>query len=329
MNRICSGCGVILQSKDKEKEGYVTENKLNEALYCERCFKLKNYGKVENTEININGLNAIKKLKKEKKCILYLVDLINVSSNVKEHLELLDKNDYIVLTKRDALPKSVKDEKIIKYFKENYINTDNLLIVSSFKKLNIDKLLAALKASKSKEAYIVGNSNSGKSTLLNAILNSMGLASQIVTSRTLNTTMDNIEIKINETLKLIDTPGFNCPTIEKYLSLNEIKKLQVKKEIKVKTIQLKPNYSIYIENYFRLDYLGKDINSFSIYASNSLNIKTKKIIIDTKLKKIHLTINESSDIVINGLVFIKVTKPCEIDVYTYDANLISIRKNII
>ena len=41
MIKKCLGCGINLQTKDKEKEGY-TEDLNNEI--CERCFKLKNYG---------------------------------------------------------------------------------------------------------------------------------------------------------------------------------------------------------------------------------------------------------------------------------------------
>lgn len=41
MTKKCSGCGVLLQNDNINKEGYVDD--LNKDI-CERCFKLKYYG---------------------------------------------------------------------------------------------------------------------------------------------------------------------------------------------------------------------------------------------------------------------------------------------
>ena len=42
----CLGCGIELQCEDKNKEGFVPEEKLltQENLLCQRCYKIKNYG---------------------------------------------------------------------------------------------------------------------------------------------------------------------------------------------------------------------------------------------------------------------------------------------
>ena len=44
MNKICFGCGIKLQSTDKEKLGYVPEKKLESSKYCMRCFRMMHYG---------------------------------------------------------------------------------------------------------------------------------------------------------------------------------------------------------------------------------------------------------------------------------------------
>ena len=38
----CQGCGATLQNIDNSKAGYVPYHNINEASYCQRCFKLKN-----------------------------------------------------------------------------------------------------------------------------------------------------------------------------------------------------------------------------------------------------------------------------------------------
>ena len=49
MIKKCTGCGIILQTEDINKEGY-TENIDNEL--CLRCFKLKNYGEYKAVTLN-------------------------------------------------------------------------------------------------------------------------------------------------------------------------------------------------------------------------------------------------------------------------------------
>ena len=44
MSKKCIGCGAILQSDDKDKIGYIRKEKLEDSNYCERCFKITNYG---------------------------------------------------------------------------------------------------------------------------------------------------------------------------------------------------------------------------------------------------------------------------------------------
>ena len=60
---------------------------------------------------------------------------------------------------------------------------------------------------------------------------------------------------------------------------------------------------------------------------NRMKIKTRDDLKALPKKNIHL--NGEEDIVINGLGFIKVTKECDVVVYTLDENLISVRKSMI
>ena len=52
MNKKCIGCGITLQTKNKNKLGFISEAKYQEGNYCERCFKVINYN--EFIPVNID-----------------------------------------------------------------------------------------------------------------------------------------------------------------------------------------------------------------------------------------------------------------------------------
>lgn len=333
MNKKCVGCGSLLQSKYPDKDGYINEELINDAKYCKRCFKIKNYGEYTVITEKIEFDKIIKDINNTESLVVFLVDILNINQDAIKFLKKFKNEKLIVITKRDAIPKSVKDNKIINYFNENFYRTDNIICVSSYKNKNIDEFLNKIRNLNYKKVYIVGLTNSGKSTFINAILKSIGKEPIITTSALPNTTINYIEIKINEDITIIDTPGFVLEnSIYNYISFNEVKKITPTKELKVKTYQIKPEETIFVDGLFRIDYLSKHKNSFSFYMNNNLNFNRMKIKTRDTLKalpKKNLHLNSNEDIVINGLGFIKVIKECDVVIYTLDESLISTRKSMI
>lgn len=333
MTKKCIGCGCLLQSKYPKKDGYIKEEKINKASYCERCFKIKNYGEYTVITEKIEFDKIIDKINKTESLVVFLIDILNINKDVIKYIRNFKRETFIVITKRDIIPKSVKDKKIIDYFKENFYNTENIMCVSSFKNKNVDEFLNKIKEKKYEKVYIVGLTNSGKSTFINAIMKSIGKKPSVTTSALPNTTVDLIEIKIDEKLTLIDTPGFVMDnSIYSYIPFKEVKKITPLKELKVKTYQIKPEETIFVDGLFRIDYLSKHKNSMSFYMNNSLNFNRMKIKTRDTLKalpKKNIQLKGEEDIVINGLGFIKVVKECNVVVYAIDENLISIRKSMI
>jgi len=326
-DKICLGCGSILQDKDNKKDGYTINLEHN---LCERCFKLKNYGEYKKTEKNNQDYNKILNSINKKSLVLYICDILSLN------LENIDKfnNVILVLTKRDILPKSIKDNKIIEYIKKRHENLLDIEIISSTHNYNLDSLYnKIIKYNNKLPIYLVGNTNSGKSTLLNKILKNYSTQElEITTSMYPSTTLDKIEIKLNEEITLIDTPGLlNENSLMNKLSNKELKKYNIKKEIKPRTIQIKDTGSILIDNLIRLDYHTKIPNSITIYINNG--IPTKKISTNNTILKdgMHknILLNNNKDIVIEDICFIKIVNPIEIDLYTKENIKISIRDNLI
>ena len=322
MNK-CIGCGSILQDTDKNKDGYVLD--INDKLF-QRCFRIRYYNEYKNTIRDNNDYLKILDSINNDDLVVYVTSLLDI------RLDYIDsfKNVIVVLTKRDILPKSVKDEKLIKYIKSRY-NPLEVIVVSSVKNYNIDYLFDTLRQYKKNNIYVVGTTNGGKSTLINKIIKNYSDNDVVITSSMYpSTTLDKIEINILG-LNVIDTPGLiNKGSIVNYIDNNLLKKITIKKEIKPKTYQLNGKGSILIEDLIRLDYDTKG-TSMTIYVNNLVNIrflgKDNNKLLDGKCNKFSLDNNK--DIVISDLCFIKFTKNVNLNIYSNYDVLIYERDNLI
>lgn len=326
----CSGCGVKLQNNDNSIIGYTSN--LNNNL-CERCFRIRNYNEYKTViKDNSDYIDILKEINKTDDLVVLVVDLFNVNKNIEDISKYIDNDILLVLTKRDLLPKSCYDEKFKKYFEDYNLNIIDTVIISSLKNYNFDELYNKINDYKnSNNVYVVGFTNSGKSTLINKIIYNYSDYDTIITTSNLpSTTIDSIEVKVNDSLTLIDTPGLlDDGDIINYVDSFELKKIIPNKEIKPITYQIKDKQTIIIEDLLRLDV--DKYNSLTIYMSNNLNIKRIYKNIDNlkNLKKYELVLEDDSDIVIQGLGFIKITNKTKIILYIKEGISVFVRKNII
>ena len=314
MNRKCMGCGNIL--KDDELEHNI----------CNRCFRLKHYGEYHVTnKDNSDYLKIINNIDSND-LVIYVTSLLN--------LTIMDlskfKNVIVVLTKRDILPKSVKDNKIIDYVKNHY-NFKDIEVISSIKNYNLDNLISKIEKYNKKKVYLIGNTNSGKSTLLNKLIENYSESDiDITTSMYPSTTLDTIEVKIND-IMFIDTPGIiDNGSVINYIDYKMLKKITPKKEVKPRTYQIKGKGSLVIEDLVRIDYETND-NSMTIYIANSVNIlrvgEGNPRLKD--LPKREFNLKNDKDIVITDLCFIKFVKGLKVKIYANNNINVYERDNLI
>ncbi len=330
--KYCEGCGIKLQDENVLQEGYTSnlENKL-----CQRCFRIKNYGEYQVvTKSNQEYIEILKSVGTTKNLVLYIVDLLNIERDLSEIRNYIPNKMILVLNKKDVLPKSIKEAKIIEYFKNLDINFEEIIVISAEKNENIDYLLKQIKYYQtSREVYVVGHTNAGKSTLINKLLRNYSTNTQELTISPLpSTTLNTVRIDINDYLTLIDTPGLvDSSSIINYIDQDMFKKISPKKEIKPRTFQLRKGQSIIIENLARIDYVEGEKNSFTCFMSNDLvirRISNRKD--DLKhLQKRTIEMKYEEDLCINGLGFIKIVNKGVIDLYI-DHNVESFtRKSLI
>lgn len=336
MTKKCLGCGALFQIKDPKKAGFIEKENFDKAVICKRCFRIKNYGDYEVINKDIKDYQKIfDEISKKRDLILFLCDIFTLDESL-NYINKLNGKVILVITKKDLLPKSVKEYKLINYIKKNYnLNIVDIIFVSSNKNYNIDLLYNLVNKRKvSSNVYLVGNTNAGKSTLINALIKSYGKNDSFITTSSLPaTTIDLIEVKLNDVLTLVDTPGLVSPNnYLTNLNLKEVKKILPKVEIKPRTYQMKPNQSLLIGDYARIDYLSDEKNSFTIYLSNNIkvdriNLNTNDILRNLKLTSFNLKRNK--DIVINGLLFCKITNDAKVNVYVKDNVKVFERDNLI
>ena len=311
--KTCSGCGVKLQDENVLQEGYTTS--LDNDI-CQRCFRMKNYGEYQMiTKSNDEYLEILKSVGETKDLVLYIADLLNLEKNIEQIRNIIPNKMILVLNKRDVLPKSVNENKLIKYLEE-------IIVVSVSKNYNIDYLLKKIKFHQtSKNVYVVGHTNAGKSSLINKLIQNYSDNLQELTMSPLpSTTLNTVKIEINDYLTLIDTPGLvDSGSILNHVDTSLVKKISPKKEIKPKTYQLRPNQSIIIEDIIRIDYVEGERNSFTLFVSNDLKVRRLlNLLNNNELKdknKITYDVKYDEDLVINGLGFVKIVNKGLIDVY--------------
>lgn len=326
----CEGCGVKLQNIYESALGYTID--INKSL-CERCFRIRNYNDYKIVvKDNNDYINIIKEINNTNDLVVLVVDLFNISFGLEEISKYLNNNILLVLTKRDILPKSCYDEKFKEYFNNYNLNIIDTTVISSIKNYNMDEVYEKINKYKTSDrVYIVGFTNSGKSTMINKIIYNYSNNNTVITTSSLpSTTIDSIEVKVNDSLTLIDTPGLlDDGDIVNFIDEKTLKKIIPTKEIKPITYQIKDSQTIIIDNLVRLDL--NDKNNLTIYMSNNLDIKRiyKSSNDLINLKKHELLVYEDSDIVIQGLGFIKFTDKAKITLYIQDGVKVFVRKNLI
>ena len=367
----CIGCGAEIQSENQNKQGYlpksVVEKSIEENnLVCKRCFRLKNYNEVSDVELGAEDFyKLIKTLSKKDGLIVKVVDIFDFSGSwIEDVIDIVGNNKDIVLVanKLDLLPKSVKQNKIkqwlFKMLKAKGIKVKDILLISAIKNHGIEEAAARIDELRNgKDVYIIGATNVGKSTFINKLIElTTGDKNVITTSHFPGTTLGMIEIPLDRATSIYDTPGIILDyDIAHYLDAKSLKLVMPKKEIKARVFQLNAEQSLFFGGMARVDFIKGERQSFTLYASNLVDIHRTKLsnadalfekhlgtllkppfednisIFKNQVKKNFKIDDRKVDIVISGLGWITVNSDsgCEIDIYVPEEIEVFVRESII
>ncbi|MBQ3002056.1 MAG: ribosome biogenesis GTPase YqeH [Bacilli bacterium] len=306
----CIGCGIKIQSTDKEAPGYVPVSATvdrGEAVYCKRCYDVIHHNKdyssatyelFNDSKLLVNVINdyyqKLSKLKGEKALILLLIDVLDIYSGFIPKLsEYIGDNPVMILVnKTDVMPKSIKlntlGEKIKQIGLNDNLNVRDVFFISALKQKNIDDIIRRVMDYfnrtyfRGNKTYLLGSTSVGKSTFVNSLLKKYKMIDNdlITTSYQHQTTLDFIPISIGTNNKkeecfLVDTPGYlNLMTATTYLGLESLKQVVPRTFIKSRSYQLKENQTMFLGGLVTLDFEG-DVN-VSYFVSNDLYIHRTK-----------------------------------------------------
>ncbi len=288
----CIGCGATIQTINSKEIGYTPKSSIEKMdrqfIYCQRCFKLKHYNEVQDVSLtNDDFLKILQKVGESDALVINIVDIFDFSGSMVAGISRhINGNDILLVgNKVDLLPKSVNKTKLNHWMrrslKEIGLKPLDVALVSAAKGLGIDELMEMIeKYRKGRDVYIVGCTNVGKSTLVNRIIKRFTEERDdvITTSHFPGTTLDIIEIPLDEKTSIIDTPGIiNEHQLAHYVSPKVLKEITPKKEIKAGVYQLNSKQTLFIGGLARMDFVKGERTSFITHFSNALHIHRTKL----------------------------------------------------
>lgn len=284
----CIGCGIEIQSEDPKREGYAPAASLEkEEVICRRCFRLRNYNELQPVSLSGDDFLAILNGIGEKDgLIIKVVDIFDFNGSWINGLQRFVGNKDILLigNKSDVLPKSINRNRLINWMKTEAaklgLKPIDVLLISAHKGHGMEDALNAIdKYRKGKDVYVVGCTNVGKSTFINRIIkNATGMGEVITTSHFPGTTLDLVEIPLDDGKAIYDTPGIiNDHQMAHHLDAKDLKAITPKKELKPKVFQLNAEQTLFIGGLARFDFISGDRSSFTIHVSNEIPIHRTKL----------------------------------------------------
>lgn len=363
----CIGCGAAIQTTDKKKPGFTPSSALEKGLdlgqvYCQRCFRLRHYNEI--SDVNISDDDFIKLLHEvgdSDALVVNVVDIFDFNGSVIPGLSrfVLGNDVLLVGNKKDILPKSVKDGKVTQWLMERAhevgLRPVDVVLTSAQNKLTIKNLMEKIESHrKGRDVYVVGVTNVGKSTLINAIIQEItGDKDIITTSRFPGTTLDKIEIPLDDGSYLFDTPGIiHRHQMAHYLTAKNLKYISPKKEIKPKTYQLNPEQTLFLAGLGRFDFIEGERQGFTAFFENTLELHRTKLAGANTFYQKHVgsllvppsskekrdfpelirhefMIKEKTDVVFSGLGWIRVNEKAKIAAWAPKGVAVVLRKAII
>ncbi|MCI8394668.1 MAG: GTPase RsgA [Bacilli bacterium] len=311
MSEKCKGCGVLLQSVDVKKRGYVKEEKKETALYCERCYRLKHYRELRFDSLMMSNENILENAICLQKPIYFFVDFLHLSEEVLKWFYRITGPKYLVLSKVDLIPYSISLERLVKRIQELYCISTDILCFSVKKEMLLFRLRNHLEAQKEKKVLFLGMTNVGKSSALNALYHSyFQKESPVLVSKMPNTTQDFLTFNMGA-VTIYDAPGFvSSIKMESCLAL----KVVPQKYIRPITLPLKLETRICLED---LLFFSQNLSSnhITFYGSNDLDLKRKYSDTEGFDTGMDITILADHDLVLPGIGFFTFHKDTIITLY--------------
>lgn len=284
----CSGCGVPIQTESPDLLGFTPQAALNkETLLCQRCFRIKHYNEISSVTPNQDDfLKILSGIGRTDALIVHIIDLFDFEGSIIGGLHRFVGSNKVVLVvnKIDLLPKAINVNRILnwvqKQAKEQGLKTAEIVLCSAKKNIGFDRVVEAIARHRGeKDVYVVGATNVGKSTLINRLIGDYSdLEAELTTSPYPGTTLDLVQIPLDDGRHIIDTPGIvYSHRLTELADKRDLPSLLPDKPIKPTVFQLNEQQTLFFGAFVRFDFVQGARQSFTCYTSNALPIHRTKL----------------------------------------------------
>ncbi|KIL37698.1 GTPase [Cohnella kolymensis] len=284
----CAGCGIALQSEHTHTPGYVPESSLDkDSAVCQRCFRIKNYNEASSVTVNQDEfLKLLGGVASTDSLVVHIVDIFDFQGSIISGLQRFVGNNpvLLVVNKIDLLPRVTNWNRlrnwVQKQAKENGLKVADVVLCSARRNTGFDRVVEAVNSlRRRRDVYVVGATNVGKSTLINRLISDYSdLKRELTVSRYPGTTLDAVEIPLEDGKSIIDTPGIVYSSrLTEIIPREDLGAVLPDKPLKPITYQLNEKQTLFFGSLVRFDFVEGERQSFTVYVSGGLPIHRTKM----------------------------------------------------
>ena len=289
----CHNCGAILQSDHKNQPGFISkaivENGVPKIPYCNQCYEKMlalNTSNLEH-ETDKDIIKILNDAVATDSLIVWMVDLFAFNGTLNPDVvkKVKKLNVVVIGSKRDLFSSGVTDSMLIRYLDERFsevgINPVSIRLIGSEDKIDIKDVLKDLKEQrKYRDIYLIGEVNSGKTTLINKFLKNYENKTkwQIKTELYPGTNSDVLEIPLSNSSFLYELPDLSNSTSVVSKVEKDVQKIIIpKKEIVMTRRFIGEGSAIIVGNLACLYILKGKHTSVRTFMSERTEIKTVSV----------------------------------------------------
>lgn len=287
----CYNCGAILQSKDKDENGYVTQKFLDNdseslVIYCQRCFdkmKVINTGALDQ-HIDDETFKILDDARATDATIVWVVDLFNFNGTISPDLvKRVKKLDLeVIATKKDLFPRSATEESLRRYVKERFndvgLQPTNIRIIGGGDEISLDEILNGNNgARKGHDIYIIGSLTSGKTFLINKLLKTYNNKTkwQIKTEAYPGTSQKVLSIPLTNSTFIYELPGFSLATsVAGKVEKDIVKMITPKKKVVSSNHTLRKGNTFVVGSLAAFQLVKGRLTTFKFYHAEGVETKS-------------------------------------------------------
>ncbi len=301
----CYHCGAILQCENEDEKGYIIPESLHRAtpiqiIYCDRCFEtMKAFNNSElEQKVDQEVLKILDDAFATDAMIIWVVDLFSFNGTLNSEIanKVKKLNVVVVGNKRDLFPMNLKDDSLVEYLVDRFnaygIKPKSVRLLGAANKIDSKELIDAMNtARKGHDVYMIGNSTSGKTSIINRAMKGFEnkTSRQIKTITYPGTSVNVLEIPLSRSSFFYELPGISQTTSATgKLEKDVVRQIVPKKAVKVITRTMSAGDALMVGSLAAFEVIKGKTTNYRFYSAEG--VETRKV----QSKKLDDYINENN-----------------------------------